>query len=829
MNRKTIRARELPGTASLEMQPYEKEHAALSRRAAAEGFVLLKNENHLLPLEAGSALALYGAGALKTVKGGTGSGDVNERYSVSVYEGLKNAGFQITNESWIESYTSLYDEARQNWKAEVLGKLKAAGENADFFAAYSTTPFYLPTGDHATATETSTAVYVLSRVAGENADRTVTGGDYLLSREEHQLLTEICSLYQHVILLVNTGGVVDLSFLDEFQNIEAVLLISQPGMEGGNAVADVISGNVNPSGKLTDTWACQYKDYPTAASFAEMAGNKTKAYYREGIYVGYRYFDSFRVPARYSFGFGLSYTDFAIQTENVDTEPDGTVKLTVKVSNIGEKYAGREVVQVYASLPAGKLEKEQRRLVSFAKTKLLVPGESQEMKLCFPAKAMSSYDEEHSAWILEAGDYGLSVGNCLADSSLCAVLSLQDEKVLIRTKPVCPLRETLEQLTRKHDAVSVPAGTRLIPYDLSAIHTVTLDSGLPRMQDEAAELTAGLSTEQLIAMATGDPAKGQGSALGSAGVSVPGSAGETSTCAIDQGIANIVLADGPAGLRLNQKYYVRDGKAMLLPFEASVEHGLFYEETGNEGQPRYQFCTAIPVGTLLAQSWDEALLEEVGTMIGDEMRRFGVTLWLAPGMNIHRDPLCGRNFEYYSEDPLVSGRMAAAITRGVQSVPGCGTTIKHFCCNNQEDNRTGRDSVVSERALREIYLRGFEIAIAESHPWAMMTSYNLLNGIHTANSYDLCTRIAREEFGFDGFIMTDWTTTEQGDDCTAAGCILAGNDMIMPGQFSDHESIRQALRSGALKEEQLRACIERIVRVILKSDCYEKNHIAAKA
>ena len=282
----------------------------------------------------------------------------------------------------------------------------------------------------------------------------------------------------------------------------------------------------------------------------------------------------------------------------------------------------------------------------------------------------------------------------------------------------------------------MPARVKRIPYDLSALETVTLESGLPRMQDEASELTAGLSTEQLIAMATGDPAKGQGSALGSAGVSVPGSAGETSSCAIEQGIANIVLADGPAGLRLNQKYYVRNGKAALLPFEASVEHGLFYEGTGNEGQPRYQFCTAIPVGTLLAQSWDEALLE--------------------------------------------------------------------------------------------IYLRGFEIAIAESHPYAMMTSYNLLNGIHTANSYDLCTRIAREEFGFDGFIMTDWTTTEQGDDCTAAGCILAGNDMVMPGQYSDHESIRQALQSGVLSEERLRACIERIVRVILKSDRYEKTRQTQK-
>ena len=226
------------------------------------------------------------------------------------------------------------------------------------------------------------------------------------------------------------------------------------------------------------------------------------------------------------------------------------------------------------------------------------------------------------------------------------------------------------------------------------------------------------------------------------------------------------------------------------------------------------------MGTLLAQTWDPALIEEIGDLIGDEMQRFGVTLWLAPGMNIHRDPLCGRNFEYYSEDPLLSGLAAAAVTRGVQRHPGCGTTIKHFCCNNQEDNRMFRDSVVSERALREIYLRGFGIAIRRSHPLSMMTSYNLVNGIHAANSYDLCTRIAREEFGFDGFIMTDWTTTEQGPDCTAAGCIRAGNDMIMPGRYSDHDSIRDALADGSLSLDQLRACVTRIVRVILQSDRY---------
>ena len=827
MRKRTIRERGLPGTAELSPQPYEKLHAKLSRRAAAEGFVLLKNEGGLLPLREGSAVALYGAGALKTVKGGTGSGDVNERYSVSVYEGLKNAGFTITSEKWIEAYEAEYRKARQTWKAAVLEKYQNCYAGVDFFAAYSTTPFYLPTGSPVSKTESDTAIYVLSRVAGENADREMFGGDYLLSNEERAMLQQICSLYPKLILLVNTGGVVDLSFLDELPQIGAVLLISQPGMEGGNAVADVLSGKLTPSGKLTDTWARRYEDYPTAIQLPRRTAVPDKAWYEEDIYVGYRYFDSFQVPARYGFGFGLSYTTFSLRIGEILSSPDGGVALAVTVTNTGALYSGREVVQVYASLPAGRLEKEARRLVAFAKTGILAPGQAETLRLAFSAEELSSFDEAAGAWVLEAGMYGLFVGASLAESKLYAVLSLREEKCLRVAGHICPLKE---ELVRLHRAVSqdtlkeqlmLSDSLQVIPYDLSGIETTVVPAQTQPGEDEASELVATLSTEQLIALATGDPIKGQGSALGSAGVSVPGSAGETSTCALEQGIANIVLADGPAGLRLNQRYYVREGKAQMLPFEASLEHGLFYNEPEAPGEPRYQFCTAIPVGTLLAQSWDTALVEEVGAMIGEEMERFGVTLWLAPGMNIHRDPLCGRNFEYYSEDPLLSGKIAAAMTRGVQSHPGCDTTIKHFCCNNQEDNRTGRDSVVSERTLREIYLRGFGIAIRESQPMSMMTSYNLVNGVHTANSYDLCTRAARQEFGFEGFIMTDWTTTELGPDCTAAGCMLAGNDLVMPGQFSDQESIRFALERGELSADTLRDCITRLVRVILRSNCYQ--------
>lgn len=391
----------------------------------------------------------------------------------------------------------------------------------------------------------------------------------------------------------------------------------------------------------------------------------------------------------------------------------GQVEAKVKVHNTGA-CAGREVVQLYVAPPAGKLEKEKRRLVAFAKTDDVLPGSGQEVTLSFDAYALASYDEDTSTWILEQGDYVLYVGNSLNESCPVAVLRLAEDKKLVQAFPVCQVQKKLDNAftlpgkTEKNDALQ--NGLPVIHYDLSKVSTRVIDDQVNViLDDEAVQLVAGLTEEQLIQLATGDPAKGQGSALGAAGISVPGSAGETSACAYDAGIASIVLADGPAGLRLNQSYIVKDGKPIKQPMEASLEHGLFYDEPEMEGERYWQFCTAIPVGTLLAQTWDMPLLKRMGEIIADEMLRFGVTLWLAPGMNIHRDPLCGRNFEYYSEDPLVSGKAAAAITQGVQSRKGCGTTIKHFCCNNQEDNRKHCDSVISERALREIYLCGLVI------------------------------------------------------------------------------------------------------------------------
>ena len=832
-----LKERTFSGTTNPEVQSWETEHRQVAREAAAEGIVLLKNKDQILPLKSGSAVAIYGSGAGRTIKGGTGSGDVNEREKVSIFQGMKNAGYEVTNEEWIQSYDKIYEKARQDWKNDIVTRSGGnGGDVMNFFDVYSTTPFIMPTGDPVKKPEegenTDIAIYVLSRVAGEGADRNAAAGDYYLKEDEHQMLADLCAYYKDVIVVVNAGGQVDLSFMDEFENIKALLVIVQPGMEGGNAFADVISGKVNPSGKLVDSWAYKYEDYPSAATFSHNNGNVQKEFYEEGIYVGYRYFDTFGIPVRYGFGYGLSYTTFSMGNYAVEKKENNGVKISVCVKNTGD-MAGKEVVQAYVSLPGGRLEKEAHRLTAYAKTELLQPGEEQTVILEIPAERLTSYDEENAAWILEKGFYGISIGNSLESAELVGGVQMDETVTLEKVKNLFAKKEELNELSQQNGKTSqreavqkALAAERNLPIlEMKSADFVTKEIVYKKNSEladaKAMEFVNTLTVNELIDLAAGDPGKAQGGNLGAAGISVPGSAGETHRCAVDKGLASIVLADGPAGLRLMKYYHVDDGKIIPMPFEFSLEGGLFYDgPTDLPGERYYQYCTAIPVGTMLAQTWNIDLIHKVGAMIGKEMEYFDVTLWLAPGMNIHRNPLCGRNFEYYSEDPYVAGTIAAAMTEGVQSNYGCGTTIKHFACNNQEDNRMGSDSILSERAIRELYLKGFEIAVKESQPLSIMTSYNLINGVHAANNHDLCTDVARNEWGFQGAIMTDWTTTEVDDSCTASGCMRAGNDLVMPGCFGDHDNMKKELEEGTLKIEDLKACIARLVSVIWKSNQY---------
>lgn len=803
------------GSLKQELSEREKRHSALARRAAAEGIVLLKNEG-MLPLKTSDPIALFGSGAGKTVKGGIGSGDVNNRNSISVYRGIKEAGAVVTNEDWIQDYDKRYKEAREEWKEKILEDVRHVQNPFD---AYAANPFSLPDGRRIQETDlkgAAAAVYVISRISGEGKDRRIEKGDYYLSSREREDILYLDRFHIPLILILNSGGPVELTdILQETENIRAVLNISQPGQEGGHAVADILFGRAVPEGKLTATWAQQYEDYPFSDTYSYLNGDLEKEEYREGIYVGYRYFDSFGVKPLFSFGYGLSYTSFGLAFRVLQTKKS-SVQARVAVTNTGQSYAGREVVQVYVSFPQGRIEKESRRLAGFAKTDRLMPGESREVVVEIRQKQLAVFSEERQAWIVEAGTYGIWVGNSLDSAVLSAYLTVPREVVLERTHRICPRKEPFEELCRDS------FGNSESRAEEEKKKTIPVYEFVPCSQPEIQYVSPAeeqYSVEELIPLLYGNITAGA-STLGSAGIRVPGSAGETTESLEGKyDIRSLIMADGPAGLRLRQSYQVdrETDSVHSAGVLGSLENGfLESEEIYENADTYYQYCTAFPVGTALAQTWDTDLLCEFGRAVAEEMREFHIDLWLAPGMNIQRNPLCGRNFEYFSEDPLLTGVLASAVTRGVQEQTGCGVTVKHFACNNQEDNRMGVDSCVSERALREIYLRGFEIAVKESTPAAIMSSYNLINGVHAANSYDLCTVVARKEWGFEGVIMSDWNTTVPEDGSIPWKCADAGNDIIMPGNSDDDENIRQAYARGDLTEKKIRECAGRIISLVKK-------------
>ena len=798
---------------SLQHTPSKREqcHAALARKAATAGIVLLKNDG-VLPITPSTPIALFGAGASHTIKGGIGSGDVNNRSNISILDGLKAAGIPITTYDWITDYETRYTTARLVWKDKILHD---ATQMENPFDAYACNPFVLPDGRPVTIEELSSAkavIYVISRIAGEGKDRTPEKGDYLLSDQEQEDLQTLNAAGMPLVLVVNAGGPIELTdLLSEYHNPISILQISQLGQQGGEAVADILLGKAVPEGKLTATWAKRYCDYPCASTFGACNGDLEKELYSEGIYVGYRYFDSFDIEPLFSFGYGLSYTTFDIKFTTLHTTPH-CIDMDFTVTNVGNQFSGREVVQVYAACPQTGHAREYRRLTGFCKTKLLEPEETQHITVSISARELAGFNSSQNAWIVSAGTYTLFAGNSLSNSTPVAHLHVVEDVVLEHTHTICPIQYPFEELG---------VMTSVTQKTLSASALTLPSFDWTPMSDEKPSpppvYLADGSVEDLIPLLYGNITQG-GSTLGSAGIRVPGSAGETSealetTC----GLPSLIMADGPAGLRLRQSYQVHptDGQVISTGVLGSLENGFLDHPQHVEGATTYyQFCTAFPVGTALAQSWDPALMEEFGRAIAVEMTEFHVDLWLAPGMNIQRNPLCGRNFEYYSEDPFLSGTLASSVTQGVQTDGTRGVTIKHFACNNQEDHRMGVDARVSEQALREIYLRGFEIAVKKAAPAALMTSYNKINGIQAANHHDLCTVLLREEWGFDGLVMSDWNTTVPSDGSEPWLCAMAGNDVIMPGNPHDDENIRKALREGHLPEKQIRICAGRLVMLI---------------
>ena len=805
----------------MELFDYEKEHIGLLRDSLAECTLFLR-QNGAFPLEAPGRIAAYGNGVRHTVKGGTGSGEVNSRYSVNVEQGLKGAGFTITTGRWLDAFDQVEQDAQKAFVKEIKERAKKKHTMAILEGMGAVMP--QPEYDLPLDGEGDTAIYVLSRISGEGNDREPIPGDIRLTDSEAKTILALDAKYEKFMLVLNVGGVVDLTPVKEVSNI---LVLSQLGVETGSVLADILLGRANPSGKLTTTWA-SWEDYCREGEFGDI--NDTR--YKEGIYVGYRYFDTVGKKPLFPFGYGLSYTSFDIAVTGAAAEGD-TIRIKAAVSNTGAR-AGREVVQVYVSAPAGRLDKPYQDLAAFAKTDLLEPGASQELTISFSLRDCASYDAQKESYVLEAGSYVVRVGNSSDHTQPAALVDLDGEAVV--TKAGNCLGETDFEDWKPSGSETAAAEelsdiTR-ISVAAADIETVTVSYDQEREIDPRVK---DLTVEELAYLNVGafNPKAGALSVIGNAATNVAGAAGETTGILKEKGFPVLVMSDGPAGLRLAKEFY-RDekgahgiGSSMVpesfLPFLPAPARFIM-NLIGGSGKPKkgqkveYQYATAIPIGTAIAQSFNLPLAESYGSIVGDEMERFGVHLWLAPALNIHRDIRCGRNFEYYSEDPLISGKTAAAITRGVQRHPGCGTTIKHYAANNQEKNRYCNNSIVSERAMREIYLKGFGICVRESQPHALMTSYNLLNGVHTSEHRGLIEDILRCEYGFKGIVMTDWIVDMAQDKQSlhrmpiAAEIAKAGGDLVMPGSKGDFDSIVKAAKSGELELRQLQINATRVLR-----------------
>jgi len=572
---------------------------------------------------------------------------------------------------------------------------------------------------------------------------------------------------------------------------------------------------VNPSARLAETLPVRLEDTPCWLSFG---GEGNTAVYSEGIFVGYRYYDAAGTQPIFPFGYGLSYTEFEIEMQSVNVE--GTcVAVTAKVTNTGN-FPGKEVVQLYISAPAGRLHKEYQQLVAFAKTDILQPGQCAQVAVRFDMTSVASFDEAAGAYVLEQGDYILRLGNSSRDTVPCAVVALEAEVHVSVHKHICPVKTILSELISQPAEPKQLENVMRIALDAGAFETVVHCYPEPEICPDIRVRTFvnSLTTAEMIKIVVGSGMFG-----GKHRFNLPGSVGNTTSVFWDRGLANVALCDGPAGLRVQKRSTVTaKGETKMVDTPMSVYDMIpqFARKLifGNpEKEPIvYQYTTAFPVATAIAQSWNTAMAEEIGKAVYEEMKEYGCTYWLAPAMNIHRNPLCGRNFEYFSEDPFLTGAMAVAITRGVQQEPGFYVTIKHFACNNQEDHRNTVSSNVSERALREIYLRGFKMAVREGGAKSVMTSYNKVNGVYTPNSHDLCTKVLRNEWGFDGVVMTDWFSTNPGLGKNDL-CIKAGNDLIMPGTPMAELEIRTALKKGSVTPKELKRCCANVVRSIFDS------------
>lgn len=764
---------------------------ALARKAAAEGIVLLKN-NNALPYKLNTKISVFGRCQLDYFYVGYGSGgDVNAPYFVNVIDGIKNAGGHVNE--WLLEY---YKDFTKNNPAP------------HGFWGHWPMNFEEPSLDdkmiERASEESDVALVVIGRAAGEDRENTLTKGSYYLTDEERTLLDNVCNHFSNVTVLLDCGNIIDMQWaLDYEERLRGIIYAWQGGMESGNAIADVLFGRVNPSGRLTDTVAVRYEDYPSAMHF----GNKLFNTYVEDIFVGYRYFETFsKEKALFPFGYGLSYTNFDIEVLDFKSDND-KIKVEVRVTNIGD-VAGKEVVELYANAPQGKLSKPVMSLVAFDKTINLEPKESQKITLEVPVYLLASFDDTGAtghkySYILEKGEYKLFIGENVRDVDEAGSFELKENRVLEELEAVCAPKEYMDRIVAfKVNGSFIPKKVALKP-EKPYLRKRILDN-LPKeighvvhnynfSQVKSGEISvekfvSSLTNQELEALTRGEG--GMDSSYGVAGNA--GAFGGIIPELNKKGVPAIITTDGPAGIRIRK------------------------------------YTSLLPCGTALASTFNTRLVEELCSEMGKELKNAGSNVLLAPGMNIHRNPLCGRNFEYFSEDPLLTGKMAAAFVRGIQSSGGSACP-KHFACNNQESSRTINNSILSQRALREIYLKGFEICVKEAKPLNIMTSYNKINGVWSHYNYDLATTVLRKEWGFDGCVITDWwmkhsASHEFPNLRDNAYRVRSQVDVYMPGSFKRTEKKYKpdnslletiGLKNGITRGELERSAIN-VLNMILK-------------
>lgn len=781
-----------------------KEHIALSKEAAKEGMVLLKNEQNVLPLAAGSRVALFGKATFDYVKGGGGSGDVTVSYVRNLYEGLK-----------LQSKVSIFEELAKFYQKNVKEQYKAGRVPGMTIEPEIPQELLRKAKGY-----TDTAVISICRFSGEGWDRKsivntenkniwaseeemarrsaeiFEDGDFYLTHAERMLVDTVKQNFAKVIVVMNVGGMVDTTWFHDDDKIQAVLMAWQGGMEGGLAAAELLVGDGNPSGKLSDTFARTLDDYPSTYNFHE---SEKYVEYTDDIYVGYRYFETIpgaKDKVNYPFGFGLSYTQFKVVLSEALIEKESII-CRVSVTNVGTR-AGKEVVQGYYSAPQGRLGKPDRVLAAFAKTRQLQPGETQLVTISWSIDSMASYDDYgkvcRAAYVLEQGIYHFYVGTSIREAKQLEMeYQVKEDRVVKqltnRMVPTSLPKRMCADGTYEELPTAAPIDTDA--NELKPMRVEEMEGFAPQTKarnrwhlwrdnpqqrhHSLAEVVEGtitmddfmtqMSDEELAGLLGGQPNTGVANTFGFGNLP-------------DYGVPNIMTADGPAGLRI---------------------------------QPECGVCTtAWPCATLLACTWNEEVVQRVGAAGGAEVKENNIAVWLTPAVNIHRSPLCGRNFEYYSEDPLLTGKMAAAMVRGIQS-NHVGATVKHFALNNKETNRKNSDSRASERAIREIYLKAFEIIVKEANPWAIMSSYNIINGRRASENRELLEDILRGEWGFEGAVTTDWWTN--GEHYKE---VKAGNDIKMATGFT--ERLMEAKEKGALTRKDMEICAKRVLELIMKVD-----------